>query len=216
MRDPADSSTRIRGYVLAGGGSTRFGRDKALVEFAGTPLLLQIIKLVETCASPVTLIASAERYRHLDAELEIVEDRWPGEGPLGGIITALQHSVEANPACRWNLLLSCDMPFLTTAWLKFLTDRARDSLPETQVLLPHSAHGPEPLCACYRTDAVEALRNVFATGIRKVTAALRQLPTEVLDESAWKRFDSAGRLFWNMNTPADFIEVQRLWETQKS
>jgi molybdenum cofactor guanylyltransferase len=216
MNQAVDFDAGVRGYVLAGGGSTRFGRDKALVEFGGTPLLLQIVKLARTCASLVTVIASAERYRHLDADFKIVEDRSPGEGPLGGIVTALQHTADSDPACRWNLILSCDMPFLTTAWLKFLTDRARSSSPETQIILPHSNHGPEPLCACYRTDASDTLKNVFDTGIRKVTAALKQLPTEVLDESAWKRFDSAGRLFWNMNTPADFIEAQRLWETQKS
>lgn len=215
MNYAADFKAGFRGYVLAGGGSTRFGRDKALVEFGGTPLLLQVVQLAQTCASPVTVIASAERYRHLAANLGIIEDRWPGEGPLGGIITALQHTAESDPSCRWNLILGCDMPFLTTAWLKFLSDRARNSAPETQVVLPHSAHGPEPLCACYRTDAADALRHVFDPGTRKVTAALKQLPTEVLDGSAWKRFDSAGRLFWNMNTLEDFFEAQRMWETPK-
>ena len=216
MNQSLDFDLGIRGYVLAGGGSTRFGRDKALVEFGGKPLLLQIVRLGEACAAPATVIANAEKYRHLDADLEIVEDRWPGEGPLGGIITALQHTATAAPACRWNLILGCDLPFLSSEWLQYLVSRAFAARSDTQIILPHSAHGPEPLCACYRTDAAAALTNIFDTGIRKVTAALKPLPTEVLDESAWKRFDSAGRLFWNMNTPADFIEAQRLWETQKS
>jgi molybdenum cofactor guanylyltransferase len=148
--------------------------------------------------------------------LEIVEDRWPGEGPLGGIITALQHTAATDPACHWNLIVSCDMPFLSLEWLQYLVNRALSARSDTQIILPHSAHGPEPLCACYRTDAAAALKNVFDSGIRKVTVALKLLPTEVLDESAWKRFDSEGQLFWNMNTPADFIEAQRLWETRKS
>jgi len=37
----------------------------------------------------------------------------------------------------------------------------------------------------------------------------------VLDEADWKRFDSAGRLFWNMNTAADFEEVRRAWEAER-
>ena len=149
------------------------------------------------------------------ANLEIIEDRWPGEGPLGGIITALQHTAATDPSAEWNLILSCDMPFLTAEWLQFLVDYARASAPEIEVILPHSAHGPEPLCACYRTSAAEPLKNVFDRGVRKVTQALQQVRTEVLDDSVWKRFDSAGRLFWNMNTPADFEEAQRLWETPK-
>ncbi|MDQ1407422.1 MAG: molybdenum cofactor guanylyltransferase, partial [Acidobacteriaceae bacterium] len=98
----------------------------------------------------------------------------------------------------------------------FLVDHARGSDKEIQVILPHSAHGPEPLCACYRTSAAAPLKNVFDRGVRKVTQALKEVRTEVLDESAWKRFDSAGRLFWNMNTPADFEEAQRLWQTPKN
>jgi molybdopterin-guanine dinucleotide biosynthesis protein A len=147
--------------------------------------------------------------------LGIIEDLWPGEGPLGGIITALQHTAATDRPGEWNLILGCDMPFLTAEWLQFLVTYARESNKEIQVILPHSAHGPEPLCACYRTSAADPLKNVFDGGVRKVTQALREVRTEVLDESVWKRFDSAGRLFWNMNTPADFEEAQRLWETPK-
>jgi molybdopterin-guanine dinucleotide biosynthesis protein A len=209
------SNSNARGYVLSGGASSRFGRDKALVLFGAIPLLLQIVKLAQTCTSEVAVVAGAQKYGDLDANLEIIEDRWPGEGPLGGIITALQHSAATTHGAEWNLILSCDMPFLTAEWLHFLVDRARASPPEIEIILPHSAHGPEPLCACYRTDAVVALKNVFDRGVRKVTQALQQVRTEVLDDSVWKRFDSEGHLFWNMNTPADFAEAQRLWETRK-
>lgn len=204
----------LRAYVLAGGASSRFGRDKALVRFGTTPLLLEIVELAKSCTPKIAVVAGAQRYAGLEGHLEIIEDRWPGEGPLGGIITALQHTTATDSPAQWNLILSCDMPFLTAEWLEFLVARARASAPETQVILPHSAHGPEPLCACYRTGAWEPLKNVFDRGVRKVTQALKEVRTEVLDESVWKRFDNAGRLFWNMNTPADFEEAQRLWETR--
>jgi molybdenum cofactor guanylyltransferase len=207
--------TEVRSYVLSGGASSRFGRDKALVRFGENPLLLEIARLAQSSASQVAIVAGADKYAEFAANLEIVEDRWPGKGPLGGIITALQHTAAEDPAVQWNLVLSCDMPFLTAEWLQFLVDRACASTPEIQVILPHSDHGPEPLCACYRTNAAESLKNVFDRGGRRVTEALKQVRTEVLDESVWKRFDSAGRLFWNMNTPADFQEAQRMWETPK-
>jgi len=212
---PPHLNSNVRAYIQAGGASSRFGRDKALVLFGTKPLLLQIAQLAQTCASEVAVVAGAQKYPDLDGKLEIIKDRWPGEGPLGGIITSLQNTAATARSAEWNLILSCDMPFLTAEWLQFLVDRARASAPEIQVILPHSAHGPEPLCACYRTAAAEPLKNVFDRGIRKVTQALQQVRTEVLDESVWKRFDSAGRLCWNMNTPADFEEAQRLWETPK-
>jgi molybdenum cofactor guanylyltransferase len=208
-------SLDFRAYVLAGGASSRFGRDKALVRFGARPLLLEIVRLAQTCATDAVVVASERRYSSLGADLKSIEDQWPGEGPLGGIITALQHTAATDHSAEWNLILSCDTPFLTAEWLQFLVDHARASPAEIQVILPHSAHGPEPLCACYRTGAAAPLKNAFDRGVRKVTQALKEVRTEVLDESVWKRFDSAGRLFWNMNTPADFEEARHLWETRK-
>jgi len=79
-------------------------------------------------------------------------------------------------------------------------------------VVPHSAHGPEPLCACWRTDAVSTLQAAFERDVRKVTQGIALLDAEVLDERDWKRFDSAGRLFWNMNTAADYEEARRIVE----
>jgi len=202
-----NSGLRMGGYVLAGGGSTRFGRDKALVEFAGKPMLARMLELLKNSAQDVKIVAAPGKYD--DFETEIVEDGWPGEGPLGGIVTALLHAQEHEPAREWNMIVSCDMPFLVVDWMKHLARRATES--SADVVLAHSVHGPEPLCACYRSGAAEPLRAVFDRGVRKVTQALKQVATEVLDERDWKRFDSAGRLFWNMNTAADYDEARRIF-----
>ena len=205
------SKQKIGAYVLAGGGSTRFGQDKALVEFAGKPMLARMIELVRNISKDVKIVSAPEKYA--DFETRIVEDRWPGEGPLGGVVTALLHTQGNEPACEWNLIVSCDMPFLTPDWMAFLAGRAEQS--EAQVVLAHSDHGPEPLCACWRTDAVETLQSAFERGVRKVTQGISLLHAEVLDERDWKRFDSAGRLFWNMNTAADYEEARRIVDAER-
>jgi molybdenum cofactor guanylyltransferase len=212
-----NSELRVGAYVLAGGRSTRFGRDKALAELGGKPMLVRTLGLVdyavfhEELACTALVIGPAENYHTIWTPC--VEDRWPGEGPLGGIITALLHERESKRKCDWSLILSCDMPFLTVEWLKFLIERAVKS--DAQVALPHSEHGPEPLCACWRTDAVGTLQPAFERGVRKVTQGISLLRAEVLDEADWKRFDSAGRLFWNMNTAADYEEARRIVETER-
>lgn len=196
----------------------RFGRDKALVELGGRPMLARMLGLVdyavsgEEFACKSLVIGAAEKYDTVWAVC--VEDRWPGEGPLGGIVTALLQTRETQPKCEWNLIVSCDMPFLTAEWLRFLVERATKSA--AQVVAPHSAHGPEPLCACWRTDAAETLQSAFERGVRKVTEGISLLRAEVLDERDWKRFDSAGRLFWNMNTAADYAEARRIVEAEQS
>jgi len=205
------SEVGIAGYILVGGGSTRFGRDKALVEFDGQPMLARMMKLMSGVMKDLKLVAVPEKYVEFGAQL--VADRWPGQGPLGGIITALEDAAASAARPEWNLIVSCDMPFLTQEWLAFLGERAAKS--KAQVVFPHSGTGPEPLCACWQTDAAAKLRSGFERGVRKVTEGIAQLRAEVLDEADWKRFDSAGRLFWNMNTAADYEEARRILEAER-
>ncbi|MFI5058790.1 MAG: molybdenum cofactor guanylyltransferase [Candidatus Acidiferrales bacterium] len=210
-RERDNSSATIAGYVLAGGESTRFGKDKALADVSGKPMLVRMCELLRSVVNEVTVIADPEKYAGLG--FRCVADCWPAAGPLGGIITALEDAGARNESPEWNLIVSCDMPFLTREWLAHLAGRALKS--SSQVALPESAHGPEPLCACYRTDAAPALRAAFERRIRKITDALKQVTTEVLDEAHWKRFDSAGRLFWNMNTLTDYEEARRILEAEQ-
>ena len=56
---------------------------------------------------------------------------------------------------------------------------------------------------------------MFESGVRRVTDAMKQLPMEVLDAADWKRFDNFDRLFWNMNTPADYEEAIRLLKAER-
>jgi molybdopterin-guanine dinucleotide biosynthesis protein A len=200
------------GYVLAGGASSRFGRDKALAELGGKAGLARILEVVDGGGVRQTLVIG-EKARYGKFGHRCIKDKWPGEGPLGGIVTALWRSGADKYGYLWNLIVSCDMPFLTREWLTFLCDRARGS--DAQVVLAHSRNGPEPLCACWRTDAVGTLRVAFEKGVRKVTEGISLLRAEVLDERDWKRFDSSGRLFWNMNTQADYEEARRILEKER-
>ena len=209
MTGKNNDDAAVRGYVLAGGASRRFGADKALVEIEGRTLLSRLCELLSQAAGSAQVVAPLGRY--LDLNVTLIQDRWPDEGPLGGIITALQTTAESGACCEWNLILSCDMPFLTREWLTYLTVHARDSVAD--VIVPRSDYGLEPLCASWRTAAADSLQCAFAEGVRKVTDAMKRLRMEVLDETHWKRFDSAGRLFWNMNTPQDYEAALQMWRT---
>jgi molybdopterin-guanine dinucleotide biosynthesis protein A len=211
----------VRGFVQAGGGSTRFGSDKGLAQFAGKSMLVRTAELVASVCEDVHLVAPAGRYA--DLGWPALVDRWPGEGPLGGILTALHYinavappngtSAAANGPGSLALIVSCDMPFLTQEFLAFLRERALAS--PAQVVVPQSSTGLEPLCACWRFSAVDAVQSAFDSGVRKVTEAMKRLPMEVLDELLWKRFDKGNRLFRNMNTPQDYAEARRIFEASE-
>lgn len=200
----------IAAYIVAGGGSTRFGRDKARATLAGQPMLTRMCDLLSAVTASIHIIAPPSRYEFATAP--VIPDRWPGGGPLGGIITALLHTSEQEPDTTWNLIISCDLPFVTPEFLTYLRDFAQAS--SAKAIVPESSQGREPLCACWHTSAALQLQSAFESGMRRVNDALKLVNAEVLDESHWKRFDSAGRLFWNMNTPKDYAEAQRIEATE--
>jgi molybdopterin-guanine dinucleotide biosynthesis protein A len=204
------NSTEVFGFVQAGGASRRFGSDKALSVIGDQTMLSRTAELVLAACGNVRIVAAEGKYR--DAPAKIVADRWPGQGPLGGILTALLATSADSNRPVWNLIIGCDMPFLTREWLEYLCERATVS--GAEVVFPESKFGWEPLCACWNTSALPELQNAFNGGVRKVTEAMKKIGREVLDESAWKRFDTGGRLFWNMNTPGDFAEAQRITESE--
>ena len=179
--------------------------------FEGKSLLRRTAELVEETCGTAKIVSSSAAYG--DSGLSVLRDAWPGEGPLGGIITAIRETRSHSKEEAWSLIVSCDMPFLWREWLGFLCQRALES--DAQVVVPESENGLEPLCACWRSDTLETLHSAFDEGVRKVTQGMKRLRMEVLDERAWKRFDNYGRLFWNMNTPEDYAEAKRILESGK-
>lgn len=189
----------IAGFVLAGGASSRMGRDKALLEFAGVPMLFRTAGLLESVTGCVTVIGSPEKYRSLS--LPLLSDDWPGAGPLGGIATALRAS-----AAPWSLVVACDLPNLTAAWLEYLVGRALSS--PADAVLPVAARGAEPLCAMYHKRCEPGIRAALSRGVRKVSEGLATLRWEAIEPAEWKCFDSEGGLFENMNSPADYEQAK--------
>jgi molybdopterin-guanine dinucleotide biosynthesis protein A len=175
--------------VLAGGKSSRMGRDKALLPFRGSALASHVAATVATAAGSVTLIGDPRKYGHLG--YVVLPDRSPGAGPVGGIESALSHT-----AADWNLVLACDMPAIPAEFLRGLLDAAERLNPDALVPVGPSGR-PEPLCAVYHRRCLETLHHALETGVRKITDALAGL--EVL------RFaiDDAA-CFENVNTPEEW------------
>lgn len=199
MRD----ANQVAGFILAGGESRRMGRPKALLELAGEPMIVRTARLVEHVASAATVVGSPAMYEPLG--LRAIADDFPGAGPLGGIATALRAS-----DADWNLIVACDLPYLTREWLEYLMERAGRSTADAAV--PMSEGGAEPLCAMYNKRCDAAIREALARGTRKVTDGLASLRVEKLAPNEWKSFDSDGNLFKNMNSLAEYEQAKRLLE----
>jgi molybdopterin-guanine dinucleotide biosynthesis protein A len=170
------------------------GRDKALLEFRGATLVEAIAATVAQATGTATLVGNPESYDRFG--YPAIPDRYPGEGPLGGILTALEHT-----SADWNLVTACDMPSMTSALLEELLDTAERL--NSDALVPCGAAGRlEPLCAVYHRRARPLLDGQFAAGVRKVLQALeavRAIPYPVLQVAC----------FQNVNTPEEWSTLDR-------
>jgi molybdenum cofactor guanylyltransferase len=210
---PLKRSDQVSAFILTGGASTRMGRPKGLLEFGGRPLLLRTARLVEPLVSRVTLIGSPELYANLG--LEVIEDSEFIEagknddrpGPLAGIATALSVT-----CTDWNLILACDLPYLSRDWLDWLL--ARSTISDRPILMPYTAGGLEPLAAMYRRECGEQIIAALRHGVRKVTDAMEPFRIECVAESEWRHLDSHGRVLRNMNAPEDYEEARKWMEVR--
>jgi len=203
---------QIAAFILAGGVSSRMGKEKGLLMFGGEPLIVRTARLIEPLVSEITIVGPPERYAALG--FNAIADRNIGgrEGentvrtPLVGIATAL--NATKSP---WNLILACDLPYLTAEWLDWLLARAANS--SAQILMPRTSGGLEPLAAVYRKECAAPIVAALELGVRKVTDAMAEFCTEQLSESDWKMHDPQGRVLRNMNTPSDYEEAREFLET---
>jgi len=136
-------------------------------------MLARMMKLMRSVTKDLKLVRRPRNMRNLERSLW--RTVWPGQGPLGGIITALEDSAQSASRPEWNLIVSCDMPFLTQDWLQFLANRAAKS--KAQVVFPHSGRpGPNRFALAWQTSAAAKLRSGFERGVRKVNRRNRTAP----------------------------------------
>jgi len=107
------------GFVLAGGKSSRMGRDKALVEFRGQPLVAHALRILREAGLSTSIAGSQPG---LEAYAPVVPDPNPGLGPLGGVCAALA-SIET----QWAVFVSIDQPLLPPSLLRSLLHHAESS-----------------------------------------------------------------------------------------
>jgi molybdopterin-guanine dinucleotide biosynthesis protein A len=200
LTPPSSVTPAIDAAILAGGRASRLqGRDKALLAFGEGRVVDRQIAALRAVASRIVIVGGPPR--PLGDDIIAREDLFPGGGPLGGIYTALRSATT-----RRMLVVACDMPFLTAAFLAYLASAGHGC----DVAVPRDARGRHPLCASWDVGAAERLEHLLAQGVRAVSDALRVLRVHVIGEDALGAFDPGGRLLHNINTPDDLARAMAL------
>ena len=143
------------------------GQDKAFVNYGGRPLAdIARSALVEAGAAEVLSIGG-DQLRLRGLGFVAIPDDHAGEGPLGGLLTALRVA-----SAGWVVVLSCDLPHASAETVRELLSHAGDG---TDAVVPLLAGRPQPTHAVWRRDSRDVLRATFAGGERRLAATLEVL-----------------------------------------
>lgn len=193
---------QVAGIVLAGGKSSRLGRDKARIKLDGQDMLCRSAALLRTMVGEVWIMGRDPSTHGLD--LPWLPDDIPGKGPVGGILTALRH------IGRPCLVTSCDLPFLDEATLRTLL-KHRNSVQQEPRPPLMTTFGQletgyiEALVAVYEPACLPKLETAVAQGRHKLSDII---PRAFRAEIPYSRDDAM--VFFNVNRPADLAVLRRL------
>jgi molybdopterin-guanine dinucleotide biosynthesis protein A len=189
----------VAAFVLAGGKSSRMGRDKAFLPVQGETLLARSLKLATAVTQQVTIVGETGKFA---AYGRVVADIVPGCGPLGGIHAALSAT-----SAELNLILAVDLPFLEPRLLEYLIAEARKS--ESMITVPQAGGRFQPLCAIYRKEFTVVAESALQGGQNKIDLLFAKTNPRIVAEEELKRAGFSSGMFRNLNTPEDVQKALR-------
>ena len=228
--------TAVAAFVIAGGQSSRMGRDKAFLALDGLTLMERALAVARSVTPEVRIVGLREKFA---AYGDVVEDIYPGQGPLAGIHAALKSS-----ACELNLMIGVDTPFLDPRFAQYLVEQARASgavvtVPvtsgKTQPRIATGEHGSkmtdsnprssakirgssssglasgqyQPLCAVYRREFAEIADEALRQKRNNIVPLFAQVTTREIAEDEMLRLAFDPRMFDNLNTPEEWDQACR-------
>ena len=190
--------------VLAGGKSSRLGRDK-VVEIIGSKSLLQwVVSCLSFFNRDIILVTAKGQSlpQFTDyPKLKVAADIYPGKGSLGGIYTGLAASDSFH-----NLVVACDMPFLNQALLHYMVQLSTNF----DLVVPRWDDMVEPLHAVYSKGCLASIERLLKQGDLSVTRLFSLVKVRYVEAEEIDRFDPKHLSFFNINTEADLEEAREL------
>jgi molybdenum cofactor guanylyltransferase len=176
------------------------GTDKAFLRLGHLTLLEHTISIAKEVCDAVVLVGDKERLRPYGW---VVEDKFPGQGPLAGI-----HAALSSGSARWeNIVLSVDTPAISSKLLKYLLKKSQETI--AQVTVPRAGGHLQTLCAVYRQEFAAIAERSLREGRNKIDPLFREIPLQVIEEEELNRLGFPPDIFDNVNTPEDWQRIQQ-------
>jgi molybdopterin-guanine dinucleotide biosynthesis protein A len=198
---------RVAGIVLCGGGSSRMGMPKAWLPFGDEVMLQRVVRVVREAVAPVVVVAApGQDVPELPPKVEVVRDEEEGWGPLAGLaagLAALEGRVDAA------YLSSCDVPLLTPQFIErvvqHLSEKPTDGRPWAfGIAVPHIAGHFHPLAAAYRLAVLPHVRELLATGRRRLLDLLDVVPARRIEPDELADIDPEFRSLRDLDSPDEY------------
>lgn len=184
--------------VLCGGQSRRMGRDKASLPFAESTMLAKVVSVAQQLAPRVLIVkAGGQKLPEIPSKVTVVDDQFPDEGPLRGIVTGLT-ALPSN--VKRMMVLGCDMPLIEAEVLDPLFDQLKDF----DAVIPEVEGRAQPLAAVYQAWVLPILQKSLDSGNRKMLTSIQALNIRWIDLPPSAALD-------NVNTPADYAQAKAAW-----
>jgi molybdopterin-guanine dinucleotide biosynthesis protein A len=196
----------IGGIVLAGGNGIRLRENKALETINKRTLLERVVFQLSLVSNDISIVVAPEcRYPQLACypRLKIVDDIYPGKGPLGGIYTGLKASDSF-----YNLVVACDMPFLNRDLLRYMVEAAIGF----DLVVPRLGNLIEPLHAVYTKDCLASMKCLLEKDSLSVRGLFPMVRVRYVEAEDIERLDPEHLSFFNVNTGVDLERARGLIE----
>jgi molybdopterin-guanine dinucleotide biosynthesis protein A len=189
--------------VLAGGKSTRLGRNKIAEIIGGQSLLERVISILSHLNTEIIIVTAKDsslpeltQYQ----DLKFVSDIFPGKGSIGGMYSGLRASKSF-----YNLVVACDMPFLNLNLIRYMMSITQGY----DAVVPRlTGDICEPLHAIYSKNCIPGLENMIKGKVLKIIELFSLVNVKYLEQKEIDLFDPKHISFFNINTEAD-LELGR-------
>ena len=186
----------LAGIVLAGGLSSRMGRDKAMLPWGDSDLLHTVLDRLAPVCSELIVISNVPRVIARQG-VRVVADQYPQCGPLAGMHAGLL-AAEA----EYSFITACDMPFLNTAVIAFIAAVAAGY----HAAIPFIDGYYNPLHAVYHRHCLTWIEALLVAGDYRVLDFYPNISLRQVSELELRQLDPELKTLCNINTPADFCK----------
>lgn len=186
----------VSAIALAGGRSTRFGRDKLAEPLDGVPLLWRTIEAVHAVADDIVVVVAPGSEPELPADVRVAYDPATGQGPLVGVLAGLE-------AVRHDtvIVVGGDMPWLRPEVLGLMAAGLQGS---TEAVALEVDTRPQQLPLVVRRGAaLSAARGLVESDERRLGALLEALEVTMIAEADWRPIDPDADSLHDVDTPED-------------